>query len=99
MSVLGSEYNERKELLNEMVRILPAARKVVGISQTELGQKIGVSRQTISSIERGTVQLSWQIFLSLMLFFCANYELYSDFLERETKKLSTFTKTLKVKKV
>lgn len=93
---MGSDYNERKKLLNEMVSILPMARKVVGISQTELGQKIGVSRQTISSIERGTVQLSWQIFLSLMLFFCANYDLYSEFMEREAKTLSTFTRTLKI---
>lgn len=93
---MGSVYGERKELLDEMVRILPVARKIVRISQTELGQKIGVSRQTISSIERGTVQLSWQAFLSLMLFFCANYELYSEFMEREAKTLSTFTNTLKV---
>lgn len=41
-------------------------RKKFGVSQTELGKMIGVSRQTISSLERKEVVLTWDKYLALM---------------------------------
>ena len=57
-----SEIN-KEELLSDFVTKLPAIRKKLGLSQSKLGEKVGLSRQSISSIERGTVTLSWNIFL------------------------------------
>lgn len=61
-----SEIN-KEELLSDFVTKLPAIRKKLGLSQSELGEKVGLSRQSISSIERGTVTLSWNIFLAIAL--------------------------------
>lgn len=52
---------------------LPELRKELGVSQTLLGEKIGISRQMLSYIERGINPMSWNTFLSLALFFKVNY--------------------------
>ena len=41
------------------------AREVLGVNQTELGKLCGVSRQTISSIERGEYQPSIGVVLKM----------------------------------
>lgn len=63
---------KQQELINILVERLPQIRKEMKISQTELGKKVGLSRQTISSIERGTVELSWNNYLAIMMFIVAN---------------------------
>lgn len=64
--------NEQDVLIQHMVDRLPALRKKYGISQTELGEKIGLSRQTISAIERKTTPLTWTTMLAMLMFFTAN---------------------------
>lgn len=49
-----------------MAENLPMLRKKLGLSQTELGDLIGVSRQTISSFENKTRAIPWQIFTALL---------------------------------
>ncbi len=63
---------EQEVLIEHMVDRLPALRKKYGISQTELGEKIGLSRQTISAIERKTTPLTWTTMLAILMFFTAN---------------------------
>ena len=63
---------EQELLIEHMVDRLPALRKKYGISQTELGEKIGLSRQTISAIERKTTPLTWTTMLAILMFFTAN---------------------------
>lgn len=63
---------EQTEMMDLFVQALPFLRKEIGVTQTELGHKIGRSRQTISYIERGTYPLSWETFLSLIYFFRVN---------------------------
>lgn len=63
---------EQEILIAHMVDRLPALRKKYGISQTELGEKIGLSRQTISAIERKTTPLTWTTMLAILMFFTAN---------------------------
>lgn len=58
--------NEQDVLIQHMVDRLPALRKKYGISQTELGEKIGLSRQTISAIERKTTPLTWTTMLAML---------------------------------
>lgn len=67
-----STSTEQKILIEHMVDRLPALRKKYGISQTELGEKIGLSRQTISAIERKTTPLTWTTMLAILMFFTAN---------------------------
>lgn len=63
---------EQEILIEHMVNRLPALRKKYGISQTKLGEKIGLSRQTISAIERKTTPLTWTTMLAILMFFTAN---------------------------
>lgn len=62
----------KQEILEEFVERMPEVRKRLGISQTELGQKIGLSRQSISSIERKLVPLTWDTFLAISLVILIN---------------------------
>lgn len=63
---------ERDAILKSFIAELPQLRKRVGLSQTELGEKVGLSRQTISAIERECTPLSWSIFLAIILVFLTN---------------------------
>lgn len=63
---------EKQNLLEEIRTKLPKIRRVVGLSQTELGNKVGLSRQSISAIERGCVPISWSVFLAIMLVVLTN---------------------------
>lgn len=75
-------YEKQQEMINQLVQKLPQIRKEMKISQTEFGKKVGLSRQTISSIERDSVNLSWNNYLAIMIFIMANRErcktLYKD---------------------
>lgn len=51
---------------------LALLRTQAGISQEELANLIGVSRQTYSSIERKVRRMSWNTYLSLLFFFDRN---------------------------
>ncbi len=62
--------NEKKKLLSVFSKNLPGYRKAMKLSQEEFGSLIGITRQTVSSIERGAYPLTWSIFLSC-LFICS----------------------------
>lgn len=64
----------RKEVLLKLVNNLSSLRKEKGLNQTELGEKVGVSRQTISLIERGDYNPSVLVSLSLARVFEVNVE-------------------------
>lgn len=57
-----------------LVNNLSSFRKEKGMNQTELGEKVGVSRQTISLIERGDYYPSIVVALSLARVFEVNVE-------------------------
>ena len=63
---------EKKKLITMLAPELVVLRAKAGISQVELSDLIGVSRQTYSAIERGAKQMSWSTFLSLILFYDCN---------------------------
>lgn len=68
------DKSEKEELSLALTKILPILRAAIGISQGELADYIGVSRQTYSALETGKRQMSWNTFLSLFLFFISNSE-------------------------
>lgn len=63
---------KQNEMIETLVKRLLHVRKEMNISQTGLGEKVGLSRQTISAIERGTAELSWNNYLAIMMFINAN---------------------------
>lgn len=64
----------KRKLIHKIIIQLPQIRKEMKISQTEFGEKIGLSRQTISGIERGKAPLTWNSYLAIMMFLEANKE-------------------------
>lgn len=63
---------KKSELIEELKSMLPILRAAISISQGELAEYIGVSRQTYCALEQGKRDISWNTFLSLFLFFTTN---------------------------
>lgn len=68
-----SEF-DKKKVLESFSKKIPYIRRELHLSQTELGEKLGMSRQSVSSIERGVVQLTWDTFLALLVIIMVNDE-------------------------
>lgn len=66
-----SDEEKRKQVMTLSANLSPL-RATVGVSQEELANVIGVSRQTYSGIETGKKHMTWSLFLSLLLFFDYN---------------------------
>ena len=62
----------REEMIRTLTRSLPSLRADLGVSQQALGRKLGISRQTVSCIERGEYQMTWNLFLSIIYFLKVN---------------------------
>ena len=70
------EITKKQQLsyINALTAELTSLRAKAGISQSEIASLIGVSRQTYSAIECGKRNMSWNTYLSLILFFDYNNE-------------------------
>ena len=89
------EKHNRKELLIEFSKKLPAIRKELGVSQSEMGRKVGLSRQSISSIERGNAPLTWNTLLAIMLVVLVNNpDCFSNIMKDE--RFSLIAETIKL---
>lgn len=63
---------DKDRLIDILTEELPALRAKIGISQEALSELIGISRPTYSSIESKKKKMSWNIYLSLLMFFTQN---------------------------
>ena len=72
MSNQDNKQLNKDELIKRLTNELPVLRAKIGVSQDELSNIIGISRQTYSAIETGKRQMSWNTFLSLVLVFGCN---------------------------
>lgn len=63
---------EKERLIAALTPELATLRTKAEISQEELAELIGVSRQTYGALERGARKMSWNTFLSLVLFYDCN---------------------------
>ena len=98
MSTNSNNSDFEKEYYQKlMAEHLPELRKTLGISQSDLADFIGSTRQSINSIENKKRPMMWDTFMSLMLLFISNSDTKKqlDNLDINTKEISGF---LKVKK-
>ena len=63
---------EKEAFITTLTPNLPALRNQADISQEELSNLLGISRQTYSAIERRVRRMSWSTYLSLIFFFDHN---------------------------
>ena len=68
--VVNKQYKEN--CIEIMVENLVALRAKAGITQEELANLIGISRQTYYAIETNKRQMSWSTYLALLMFFDTN---------------------------
>jgi DNA-binding XRE family transcriptional regulator len=85
---------EKKRLVDNMAENLPMLRKKLGVTQEELATLIGVSRSTIMEVENLKREMTWNMFLSLILIFTKNKEtdILLNVLEIYTDELNSFIK-------
>jgi len=55
--------------VGRMVKNLPVLRVAIGLTQEQLGIKLGVSRQTIVAIENQKSPLTWSLYLAMVCVF------------------------------
>lgn len=72
--IMGIYGSGREQYTKRMSANLPILRMKLGLSQTELAELMGVTRQTVSAVENGVRPLSWTGFLSLLFIFMQNSE-------------------------
>ena len=63
---------KREEYINRMAENLPLLRTATSLTQEQLAEKVGVSRQTIIAIEKKKRCLSCTLYLALIAIFIAN---------------------------
>jgi len=69
---LGFTKDTKKKFISTLTNELKVLRAKVGISQQELANKLGVSRQTYGMIENGTQDMNWSQYLALTFLFKNN---------------------------
>ena len=59
----------QKKYMDIMIKNMPVLRAAMNITQEELAKKVGVSRQTIVSIETRKRPMSWSLYLAMICVF------------------------------
>lgn len=69
------------DYIDKLTKNLPVLRAATNMTQAQLAEKIGVSRQTIVAIETGKRPLPWSLYLAMILVF-QKYDESNVLLER-----------------
>lgn len=59
----------KEQCIQQLTDALPKLRKMNNLTQQDLAEIIGVSRQTITNIENGKTKMQWASFLAIMFIF------------------------------
>lgn len=59
----------RENLMHTLRDELPVLRAKGKVTQEEIATRVGISRQTYSAIETGKSEMSWTVFLALLVVF------------------------------
>ena len=60
--------------IDKLAENLSMLRAKAGVTQGNVADRIGIARQTYSAIECGRSRMSWNTFMSLILFFKENVQ-------------------------
>lgn len=71
---MSSSNINKDKLVEIMAHNLSVLRMKLNLSQENLAEIIGVTRQTISAIENEQRSMTWPVFMSLVLVFLKNKE-------------------------
>lgn len=71
----------KRQLVEHFIEELPVIRAKGRLSQETVAEKIGVSRQTYSTIETGKREMTWTMFMATVAFF-QNIEQTKGFLNQ-----------------
>jgi len=69
---LSFTETKKRELINILTNELKVLRAKIGITQQELANKLGVSRQTYGMIENRVQDMNWSQYLALIFLFLKN---------------------------
>lgn len=73
---MSNEYifpeDKKAALIDILTEELPSLRAKIAVTQEDLCEIVGISRQTYSAIETKKRKMSWNVFLSLIMFFTHN---------------------------
>ena len=72
--MLENKELEKNNLMNLMAKNLAVFRTKLGASQEDVAIRLGLTRQTISAFESGQREMTWSVFLALVLLFFRNQE-------------------------
>ena len=63
---------QKEVYLKRMIKNLPTLRASLKLSQKDVAEKIGISRQTVVAFESGKRPLVWNTYLALVFVFLVN---------------------------
>ena len=72
MSYWNFTSEEKSQLIARLTKELPALRGAAKATQDEIANAIGVSRQTYNAVEMQKRKMTWNTYMSLILFFDYN---------------------------
>lgn len=77
----------KEKAIENMIKNMVVLRSMLHLTQNDLAQLIGISRQTFTAIENRKRKMTWNVFLSLMFVFSQHkqtcelleiFDIYSD---------------------
>ena len=63
---------KKDNLMKSFVDELPVLRARLGVSQAEIAEIVGISRQSFNAIETGKKKMNWTVFIALVSVFQGN---------------------------
>lgn len=65
---------QRADCIAKLIKNLPTLRTMLHFSQSDLADRIGVTRQQIVSLETQKRRMTWMTFLAILFVFSENQE-------------------------
>ena len=86
------DKDAKKAYCERLSKNIPVIRAKLGVSQTELAQRVGIARSSLALYEVGKKELPWSAFVAMLMLFLSNEETKAVFnsLEIYDEKLDNY---------